>query len=288
MVVTVRRTSPAAWDFSRGYQCPYLCCPFALKPVGVSCNHGHCIMMTYFRHCLWLLFHSLVKILYNIYINVWWLLVPFFFFILTQICQGTIFVVPVISTSLFILDSAVFGALSHLFVMMVFFSLFIPAPCSPQSTFTDCYTCLDGIAWLWPRLLKDLRLNLFMQASVGLDPDILFVCWRFLLQHCTCCLSGKHPLFLHVFLDCFSPLSCSLIYVPFLVVFQFHLLLFCLSHLPGIFRFIQTQLVDFIQYSPLHFAVELQIIWVSHLHFCSLPASWGDGGGVVVYKATFV
>ena len=67
MVVTVRRTSPAAWDFSRGYQCPYLCCPFALKPVGVSCNHGHCIMMTYFRHCLWLLFHSLVKILYNIY-----------------------------------------------------------------------------------------------------------------------------------------------------------------------------------------------------------------------------
>ena len=137
-------------------------------------------------------------------------------------------------------------------------------------------------------------MNLFMQASIRLDPDILFVCWPFLLQHCMIILVASLEnilfFFLHVFLDCSPTLSYSLIYVPFLVVFQFHSLLFCLSHLPGVFNFTETQLVDFIQYSPLHFAVELQIICLSHLHFCSLPASWGDGGGggVVMYKATFV
>lgn len=121
MVVTVRRTSPAAWDLSRGYQCQYLCCPLALKPVGVSCNHGHCIMMIFFRHCgIFFLVQCGVRFCTIHMFDGYWCL--FFFFILTQICQGTIFVVPVISTSLFILDSAVFGALSHLFVMM-FFSL---------------------------------------------------------------------------------------------------------------------------------------------------------------------
>lgn len=132
MVVTVRETSPAAWDLSRGYQCQYLCCPLALKPVGVSCNHGHCIMMTFFRHCGFFFVVQCGVRFCTIYMfdGYWYL---FFFFILTQICQGTIFVGPVISTSLFTLDSAVFGALSHLFVMMVcFFSSFQPAaPLSP-------------------------------------------------------------------------------------------------------------------------------------------------------------
>lgn len=127
-----RNKSSSMGPFKRISVSQYLCCPLVLKPVGVSCNHGHCIMMTFFRHCGFFFVVQCGVRFCTIYMfdGYWYL---FFFFILTQICQGTIFVVPVISTSLFILDSAVFGALSHLFVMMVcFFSSFQPAaPLSP-------------------------------------------------------------------------------------------------------------------------------------------------------------
>lgn len=147
MVVTVRETSPAAWDLSRGYQCQYLCCPLALKPVGVSCNHGHCIMMTFFRHCGFFFVVQCGVRFCTIYMfdGYWY---HFFLFHFDPDLPGDHFCcTSYLHLFVHIGQRCIWGTFSFVCNDGVFF-LFIPAPCSPQSTCTDCYTCLGGIAWL--------------------------------------------------------------------------------------------------------------------------------------------